>query len=180
MMDNNASMSDLTPEEKEEVYRKYEAEKNASKNSHDEEEEPFGDEDNVKIEALEDFNESTFNKICESYLRRVYENVNTFNCTAVKNRDNKLIVEGTIKFVSGNKKQTSFEFSNPVSTKRGKVVLEGLNKTFTSTQNAYILKGRVENKEFISESMIYRYTAKTLNESNQPESIKFYGRVVCK
>ena len=146
----------------------------------EEEVEHFEDKDDVSIECLEDFNESTFNKICESYLRRVYENVNTFNCTAVKNRDNKLIVEGTIEFVSGNKKQTAFEFTNPVVTKRGKVVLEGLNKTFTNTQNAYILKGHVENKEFISESMIYRYTAKTLNESNQPESVKFYGRVVCK
>ena len=156
------------------AYKEYEENKNAaSKESHNE-------DDNLDIEALEDFNESTFNKICESYLRRVYENVNTFNCTAVKNRDNKLIVEGVIEFVSGNKKQTAFEFTNPVVTKRGKVVLEGLNKTFTSTQNAYILKGHVENKEFISESMIYRYTAKTLNESNQPESIKFYGRVVCK
>ena len=163
-----------TKEEKQKIYQEYEAKKNAASK------EPQDEDDDVDIEALEDFNESTFNKICESYLRRVYENVNTFNCTAVKNRDNKLIVEGVIQFVSGNKKQTAFEFTNPVATKRGKVVLEGLNKTFTSTQNAYILKGHVENKEFISESMIYRYTAKTLNESNQPESIKFYGRVVCK
>ena len=174
MIDNDLSYMP-TKEEKEKIYKEYEEKKNAaSKELQDNE------DDDVTLECLEDFNESNFNKICESYLRRVYENVNTFNCTAVKNRDNKLIVEGVIQFVSGNKKQTAFEFTNPVVTKRGKVVLEGLNKTFTSTQNAYILKGRVENKEFISESMIYRYTAKTLNESNQPESIKFYGRVVCK
>ena len=90
------------------------------------------------------------------------------------------MVEGVINFVSGNTKQTTFEFSKPTVTKRGKVVLEGLNKTFTNTQNAYILKGYVKDKEFISESMIYRYTAKTINESNQQESVKFYGRVVYK
>ena len=137
------------------------------------------DED-LEIDDLEDFNESTFNKICESYLRRVYENVNGFKCTRVKSSNGKLMVEGVINFVSGNTKQTTFEFSKPTVTKRGKVVLEGLNKTFTNTQNAYILKGYVKDKEFISESMIYRYTAKTMNESNQQESVKFYGRVVCK
>ena len=138
------------------------------------------DDDELEIDDLEDFNESTFNKICESYLRRVYENVNGFKCTRVKSSNNKLMVEGVINFVSGNTKQTTFEFSKPTITKRGKVVLEGLNKTFTNTQNAYILKGYVKDKEFISESMIYRYTAKTINESNQQESVKFYGRVVCK
>lgn len=137
------------------------------------------DED-LEIDDLEDFNESTFNKICESYLRRVYENVNGFKCTRVKSSNGKLMVEGVINFVSGNSKQTTFEFSKPTVTKRGKVVLEGLNKTFTNTQNAYILKGYVKDKEFISESMIYRYTAKTINESNQQESVKFYGRVVYK
>ena len=178
-----AAMSDKEESEEDPVGESLTEDEHEEPAEEDEEVEHFEDddeEDDLDIEALEDFNESTFNKICESYLRRVYENVNTFNCTAVKNRDNKLIVEGVIEFVSGNKKQTAFEFTNPIVTKRGKVVLEGLNKTFTSTQNAYILKGHVENKEFISESMIYRYTAKTLNESNQPESIKFYGRVVCK
>ena len=138
------------------------------------------DDDELEIDDLEDFNESTFNKICESYLRRVYENVNGFKCTRVKSSNGKLMVEGVINFVSGNSKQTTFEFSKPTVTKRGKVVLEGLNKTFTNTQNAYILKGYVKDKEFISESMIYRYTAKTINESNQQESVKFYGRVVYK
>ena len=138
------------------------------------------DDDELEIDDLEDFNESTFNKICESYLRRVYENINGFKCTNVKSSNNKLMVEGVINFVSGNSKQTTFEFSKPTVTKRGKVVLEGLNKTFTNTKNAYILKGYVKDKEFISESMIYRYTAKTINESNQQESVKFYGRVVCK
>lgn len=138
------------------------------------------DDDELEIDDLEDFNESTFNKICESYLRRVYENVNGFKCTRVKSSNGKLMVEGVINFVSGNSKQTTFEFSKPTITRRGKVVLEGLNKTFTNTQNAYILKGYVKDKEFISESMIYRYTAKTINESNQQESVKFYGRVVYK
>lgn len=143
-------------------------------------EDSYDDDDELEIDDLEDFNESTFNKICESYLRRVYENVDGFKCTRVKSSNNKLMVEGVINFVSGNTKQTTFEFSKPTVTKRGKVVLEGLNKTFTNTQNAYILKGYVKDKEFISESMIYRYTAKTINESNQQESVKFYGRVVYK
>lgn len=146
----------------------------------DDESDEDDDDDELEINDLEDFNESTFNKICESYLRRVYENVNGFKCTRAKSSNGKLMVEGAINFVSGNSKQTTFEFSKPTITKRGKVVLEGLNKTFTNTQNAYILKGYVKDKEFISESMIYRYTAKTMNESNQQESVKFYGRVVCK
>lgn len=146
----------------------------------DHSEDSYDDDDELEIDDLEDFNESTFNKICESYLRRVYENVNGFKCTRVKSSNGKLMVEGVINFVSGNTKQTTFEFSKPTITRRGKVVLEGLNKTFTNTQNAYILKGYVKDKEFISESMIYRYTAKTINESNQQESVKFYGRVVYK
>ena len=199
MIDNDLSYMP-TKEEKRKIYQEYEAKKNASKESNDEDDhedddEPFDeslsdklkaefdeadDDDELEIDDLEDFNESTFNKICESYLRRVYENVNGFKCTRVKSSNGKLMVEGVINFVSGNSKQTTFEFSKPTVTKRGKVVLEGLNKTFTNTQNAYILKGYVKDKEFISESMIYRYTAKTINESNQQESVKFYGRVVCK
>ena len=55
-----------------------------------------------------------------------------------------------------------------------------MNKTFSNSAKAFSLKGNLDNKHFVSESMIYNYDTKILNESNEAETAKVYGRVVVK
>ena len=129
---------------------------------------------------VDDFDEESFDELGEAYLRKVYENVDSFITESVTGQNGKLIVEGLITFTSGNKKHTSFVFESAQRTKRGKVVFEGMNKTFSNSAKAFSLKGNLDNKHFVSESMIYNYNTKILNESNEAETAKVYGRVVVK
>lgn len=127
---------------------------------------------------VDEFDEESFDEIGESYLRRVYENVNSFNTSKVTYKKGTLTVEGLIKFNSGKEKTTSFVFENFKTTKRGKTLAEGKNETFSKSNRAFLLKGRLENKHFVSESLTYNYTAKSINESGNSEAIKVYGRAV--
>lgn len=139
------------------------------------EEEPAEDELDI-----DEFDEESFDEIGESYLHRVYENVNSFKTTGVTLNKGQLVVEGLIKFNSGKEKKTSFVFEGFKNTKRGKVVTEGKNETFSKSNKAFVLKGTLSDKKFISESLIYNYTAKTINESNESEATRVYGRAVRK
>ena len=130
--------------------------------------------------AIDDFDEESFDEIGESYLRRVYDNVDSFNTTKVVSNNDKLIIEGVIKFKSGKTKNSSFVFEGFRTTKRGKTLAEGMNETFSKSKKAFILKGTLTNKNFVSESLTYNYTVKSLNESNQSEAIRVYGRAVRK
>lgn len=108
-------------------------------------------------EAVEDFDEKDFNKLTENYLTSVYSNVKSFEATGCSLDDNKLVVEGIIKFVSGKTKNTTFTYE----TKRaiGKtLVLEGLNADFAS-EKAFILNCKVDTENcLIVESLNYKYT----------------------
>ena len=141
------------------------------------EEDTPAEEDELDVD---EFDEESFDEIGESYLHRVYENVNSFKTTSVKKGSNKLVVEGLIRFNSGKEKKTSFVFENARTTKRGKLMLEGKNETFSRSSKAFLLKGVLANKKFIAESMTYNYTAKTINESNESELTRVYGRAVRK
>jgi hypothetical protein len=145
------------------------------------EEESPAEEEQAKDELdIDEFDEESFDEIGESYLHRVYENVNSFKTTNVNYGKGRLVVEGLIKFNSGKEKKTSFVFENLKKTKRGKIVSEGLNETFSKSSKAFMLKGSLVNKKFVSESLIYNYTAKTINESNESEVTRVYGRAVRK
>ena len=108
-------------------------------------------------EAVEDFDEKDFNKLTENYLTSVYSNVKSFEATGCSLDDNKLVVEGIIKFASGKTKNTTFTYE----TKRaiGKtLVLEGLNADFAS-EKAFILNCKVDTENcLIVESLNYKYT----------------------
>jgi len=139
----------------------------------------LGDEADDEF-AIDDFDEESFDEIGESYLRRVYDNVDSFNTTKVVSNNNKLIIEGVIKFKSGKTKNSSFVFESFRTTRRGKTLAEGMNETFSKSKKAFILKGTLTDKNFVSESLTYNYTVKSLNESNQSEAIRVYGRAVRK
>ena len=107
---------------------------------------------------FDDFDDDTFNEIGESYLKKVYENVDSFKLSNVKTSgDSQLIVEGKIKFNSGKEKATSFIFEASEANKNGTVKFIGENAQITRGKKAFTLTGNVSDKKFISESLNYNY-----------------------
>ena len=125
-------------------------------------------EEEIGEEDFEDFDEESFNGLGESYLRNCYENVKSFKTTGVSSKNNKLFIEGVIKFDSGNIKETQFVFE---SLGNGK--FEGYNKQISRGKKTYKLSGSVKNKKLVCESLNYNYRSK--NELN--ESVRVYGTV---
>lgn len=133
------------------------------------EETPESPEEDVDID---EFDEETFDGLGESYLRRCYENVNSFKTTNVICNENLLTVEGNIGFKSGNVKRTSFIFEAKESN-NGKYVFEGYNNEINIGKKAFRLNCSIDNKKIIPESLNYNYRSK--NDLN--ESVKLHGTV---
>ena len=133
------------------------------------EETPESPEEDVDID---EFDEETFDGLGESYLRRCYENVNSFKTTNVICNENLLTVEGNIGFKSGNVKRTSFIFEAKESS-NGKYVFEGYNNEINIGKKAFRLNCSIDNKKIIPESLNYNYRSK--NDLN--ESVKLHGTV---
>lgn len=108
-------------------------------------------------ETIENFNEHEFNKLTENYLTDVYSNVTAFEATTCSLENNKLIVEGIIKFASGKTKTTTFIYeAKNVDGKN--LVLEGLN-TDLAKEKAFTLNCSVDSANcLIVESLNYKYT----------------------
>lgn len=127
--------------------------------------------DDIEIEEID---EVGFDELGESYLKRVYENVESFKTVAGKRSGAKIILEGVIKFNSGKKAKTSFVFESREFTKRGKLRLFGENVNIASNKGAFILTGRNEGKKLICEAFTYNYNAKDAKDGS---SKKLYGTV---
>lgn len=119
-----------------------------------------GDEMDVNID---EFDEDSFDELGESYFKRIYENVNGYKTTSIKESNNQLIVEGTLKFNSGNLKKTSFVFEALDIDKNGRARFVGDNKQITEGKKAFTLVGKVSGNKFITESMNYNYRDKGTN-----------------
>ena len=132
----------------------------------------FGEETPEEDVDIDEFDEETFDGLGESYLRRCYENVNSFKTTNVICNENLLTVEGNIGFKSGNLKRTSFIFEAKESS-NGKYVFEGYNNEINIGKKAFRLNCSIDNKKIIPESLNYNYRSK--NDLN--ESVKLHGTV---
>lgn len=133
--------------------------------------EPVEDEfDDIDID---EFDEDSFNELGESYLKNIYENVESFKVSDVAANANKLKLEGIIKFTSGNEKKTSFMFEALDSDKNNKVRFIGENTNLTRGKKAFTLKGKINEGKFISESFNYNYRAKNADG----KSTRLYGTV---
>lgn len=114
------------------------------------------DDMNIEDEVFDEFDEESFDELGESYLKEVYENVESFKTTEVSKDANNLIIEGVIKFASGNEKKTSFLFES-VKTEKGKIRLVGENTQITPSKKSFRVHGSINEGKFISESFRYRY-----------------------
>lgn len=119
-------------------------------------------EDETQEDEMTEFDEKSFEEMGESYLKKTYSNVESFNVSDVTEKHDKLFVEGLIKFNSGNVKKTNFVFESLGKNNKGKIVFEGFNKEITGSNKAFRLIGEVNNNTFLSESLNYRY-----NQNNQ-------------
>lgn len=133
------------------------------------EEEENGDEVDVD---MDEFSEEEFDDLGESYLKKVYENVDSYKTTSVTEKGNKLKVEGLIKFNSGKTKKTSFVFEAKTIDKNGHAKFLGENLQISRGHKSFKLSGTVSNNKFIAESLNYNYRAK-----NGKSSQRVYGTV---
>ena len=125
------------------------------------EEEPIAAEEEESDFELE--NES-FNYLGNTFAKKLYENVQSFETTKSYHEGDNFIIEGLLTFNSGKQRPTKFTFDEATETRTGRVVLEGYNKTFTADR-AFKLRGKLTEGKFISESMRYNYSIERLNES---------------
>ena len=159
-------LAPLEPEVKEEI------EEPEEEIEEPEEEEEFPEDEYEDVD-VEDFDEETFDNMGESYLKNVYENVDSFKSSSVKESGNKWIVEGVIGFKSGKKKNTQFVFEAFSKTKNGTLTFNGYNKQISRGNKSFTLKGAVDCKKFFTESLRYNYKQKDANG----KSVRVYGTV---
>lgn len=136
-----------------------------------EDEEPVDDE--VEDIDIDEFDEEGFDELGESYLKKVYENVNSFKTTGIKEIKNKLCIEGLINFKSGNTKKTSFLFEAKDVDSKGKIRFIGENKEITRGKKSFTVAGRMRGKKFMCESLNYNYRAK----DEKGKSTRLYGTI---
>lgn len=132
--------------------------------------EPEEGEEEVDVD-FDEFDEEGFDELGESYLKKIYENVNSFKTSKVREQGNGLKIEGLIKFSSGNTKKTSFLFEAKDIDRKGKIRLIGENKEITRGKKAFIITGSMKDKKFMCESLRYNYRAKDENG----KSTRLYG-----
>ena len=115
-------------------------------------------EEDTSIDAdFDEFDEETMDGLGESYFKKVYENVESFKTNAVKTSGNSMIIEGLLKFDSGNEKSTSFIFESLDATKHGKFRFVGDNKELTEGKKAFMLTGTIKENKLMLESLNYNY-----------------------
>ena len=135
------------------------------------EESPVEDELDFDIEEVDD---ESMSELGESYLKRVYENVDSFKLTSCSTTPTQLILEGLITFKSGATKNTGFIFEAKDATRDGKVRFIGENAHLARGRKAFTLVGSMnESKKLMCESFTYNYRAK----NGEGKSTRVYGKV---
>lgn len=123
---------------------------------------------------IEDFDEESFDELGEAYLKKVYENVDSFHTTNVSSCGKKLAVEGLITFKSGNTKSTNFIFEQKCVNKKGMHRLLGENKQLSRGKKSFTLQGNLTDKKFVCESLNYNYIGR---DAQNNHSVRLYGTV---
>lgn len=119
----------------------------------------IADENEVEVE-VDDFDEESFDELGEGYLKKVYENVDSYKTTGVRTTDGKLVLEGVITFASGNKKNTKFVFESKSIMKDGKVTFLGENAHICKGKKAFSIAGTLTEGVMKANKFGYDYTAK--------------------
>ena len=128
-------------------------------------------------QKIDEIDEAGFDELGESYLKKVYENVQSYKTVGGSLKGNKIKLEGLITFNSGKKAKTNFIFEAKEMTKKGKVKFIGENLNLTKNKKAFTLTGRTEGKKLVCENFNYNYLAK---DGKSGASKRLYGTVKVK
>ena len=120
-------------------------------------------EDDNDLAKVEDFDDSRFNSLVTKYLKEVYENVDSFETKDGAFENDKVILEGTIKYTSDKTKDVKFIFENISKTKGNKLKLVGINEDLTKDKDAFVVIAKVKDSALICETLSYNYKV-NLNE----------------
>ena len=177
ILNGDEMIAPLEPETKAEIEDNIEADDEAEDVLEDDlfEEEPIDEVpvDEEPVEDIEDFDNESFDELGESYLRRCYENVNSYETSKISQQaDGSYLIEGRIGFDSGNVKNTQFVF-NKNTDSQGKLKLEGYNNQISKGKKTFKLNCSVEDKTIVCESLNYNYKGK----NDLDESVRVYGTV---
>lgn len=118
---------------------------------------PEVDDNYVTISDVDNIKEESFEKLVNPYLTKLYENIDHFTTTNIEQTGrNSIKIEGKLVSKSGKEKLVEFLFTAK-ENQSDSIVFEGYNKILTEQQNAFKLKGNINNKELIFESFEYNY-----------------------
>ena len=130
-------------------------------------EEPMPEDGDIVDVDVDEVEDESFNRLGESFLKKVYENVKSFRTTSAATNGNTLVLEGLITFKSGKSKPTTFKFEANKINSKGKIRFLGENKDISSGRKSFALNCKVSKNAIIPESMTYNYVARGLNESQR-------------
>ena len=147
----------------------------------EEEEEEEAVEDKKSVDEVEvdteadvaEVEEESFNRLGERFLKRTYENVDSFKLNDAVTVGNTLQLEGVIRFKSGKERSTRFILEAKDMTPEGRVRFIGENKQLCTAKKAFTVSGKLSEGKFIAESLNYNYSAK----DKDGKSTRVYGTV---
>ena len=117
------------------------------------------EEEAPKTEALNitDIDDESFNEKLTESLRAVYKNVENFTMTDCQLNESNLVIEGTIKFISGNEKTTQYVFEALQPKGSQSITLNGNNKDLFENGNIKV-SCEILSETLKAETLSYKYT----------------------
>lgn len=106
---------------------------------------------------IEEFDEESFDDLGESFLKKVYGNVESFKTNKVSEHNDRFIIEGIISFNSGSRKNTKFVFKTDGISKNNKVMFEGFNKEIARANKSFKMTCDLSQNKIVCEKLNYRY-----------------------
>ena len=107
----------------------------------------------VNVEDIEDIDEESVNECTTNYLKEVYSNVDKFELTKADVTNGILVLEGLIKFHSGNTRNTTFGYN----LAKGKhLSFAGVNEDLAKN-GQFNIQCSLNNKSLVVESLSYKH-----------------------
>ena len=107
---------------------------------------------NELLDNTDELQEASLEKAISESLIEAYGNVAGFRLAECAYTDDKFTVDGTIYFTSGNKRKTTYTFTEALGLENGKASLRGINEKLGLDKH-FIVTGYTDNKTFITESV---------------------------
>lgn len=107
------------------------------------------------MNELDELDEAKLEDFIASSLVEAYGNIAGYRLTECTYINEKFTIDGTIYFTSGNKRKTTYTFTEAYRTIDDKIEFSGLNEKLGADKH-FIITGRMDdNKTFITESFKY-------------------------